>query len=813
MKNTLLILIIGIEPKNKNAPIQTTMQKQKISILFLFLSQIIFAQNGDYSRVKVFLDEKNNIEKLARLGVEVDHGRIDFKRSITNDFSKKEIQLIQNQGFKTEILIPDVQAFYASQSNTEAANARIYWECGTPFSYGHEVPKNFKLGKMAGFYTYQEMLDIFADMQAKYPKLITKVTPIDTFKTFEKRPIYWLKISDNPTQNESSEGQVLYTALHHAREPASLSQLVYYMWYLLENYEKSAEIKYLVNNSELFFVPCVNPDGYLYNEKTNPNGGGFWRKNRRKNADGTFGVDLNRNYGFEWGKNDSGSSPLGDSETYRGTAPFSEPETQALRWLCKQNKFEAALNYHTYSNAVIYPWSHNDSLANPAFLPFAQLITHYNKYYYGTTAETVGYNVNGDADDWMYGDAKIFSLTPEVGEAGFWPSALTIKDMCADNLYANLATGFFATHSAVLSNRSLNFTNGYSSSVEFDLQNIGTKSGSFTVSIKALSKNISSLSTTPQKFNLKLFETKSGSFDFDINTNTPLGTEVKLLLSLDNGAFIHYDTVKMFLQKPTPLLAEKGNNINKFDVKPNTWGITTKVFASPPASITDSPNGNYLANTTSNLTLSKALLLPKKNKILLHFWAKWDIERDHDFATVSITTTKNPSIFQALCGRYSRPTESFTAYHTPAYDGKSDWVQEEIDISDYAGESIFLRFEMISDDKNQYDGIYIDDIQIWAENVGAVTSIKNLDTEDFKYSINPNPASDYAVLDVENTFLEKNIKLFIFDALGKIILEKNIQNTDSQHLIDINNLQSGIYFYQIISEKQKNKPQKLLIVK
>ena len=69
------------------------MQKQFISALsfLFFFSQILFAQNGDYSRVKVFLDEKNTIEKLARLGVEADHGHIDLQRSIINDFSKFEI--------------------------------------------------------------------------------------------------------------------------------------------------------------------------------------------------------------------------------------------------------------------------------------------------------------------------------------------------------------------------------------------------------------------------------------------------------------------------------------------------------------------------------------------------------------------------------------------------------------------------------------------------------------------------------------------------------------------------------------------------
>ena len=115
-----------------------------------------------------------------------------------------------------------------------------------------------------------------------------------------------MKISDNPNTDEP-EPEVLYTALHHAREPESLSQLIYYMWYVLENYATDPEVQALVDNTEMYFAPCINPDGYLYNEQTDPNGGGLWRKNRRDNLDGEFGVDLNRNYDFSWGYDDTGS--------------------------------------------------------------------------------------------------------------------------------------------------------------------------------------------------------------------------------------------------------------------------------------------------------------------------------------------------------------------------------------------------------------------------------------------------------------------------------------------------------------------------
>jgi murein tripeptide amidase MpaA len=95
---------------------------------------------------------------------------------------------------------------------------------------------------------------------------------------------------------------MFFNAVHHAREPMSMSQLIFFMWHILENYNTDKDIKTLVNSTELYVVPCVNPDGYVYNQGTNPSGGGMWRKNRRNNGNGTFGVDPNRNYAYKWGR-------------------------------------------------------------------------------------------------------------------------------------------------------------------------------------------------------------------------------------------------------------------------------------------------------------------------------------------------------------------------------------------------------------------------------------------------------------------------------------------------------------------------------
>ena len=182
------------------------------------------------------------------------------------------------------------------------------------------------------------MLNELDDMHSLYPEIISARSDIkdETFsssphihETYEGRYLQWIKISDNPNVSEG-EPQILYTALHHAREPASLQQLIYFMWYLLENYDSNDSIKQIIDNSELFFVPCVNPDGYIFNEIIEPNGGGMWRKNTRD----THGVDNNRNYSYidengneVWNTSGTSSNPYGN--TYAGDGPFSESENRA----------------------------------------------------------------------------------------------------------------------------------------------------------------------------------------------------------------------------------------------------------------------------------------------------------------------------------------------------------------------------------------------------------------------------------------------------------------------------------------------------
>jgi murein tripeptide amidase MpaA len=155
-------------------------------------------------------------------------------------------------------------------------------------------------------------------------------------QSIEGRDLWAIRLSDNPAVYEADEPTAWFDALHHAREPMSAEAVLRFAYTLAAQYGTDAEMTRLIDSRNLILLPCVNPDGYEYNRRNYPSGGGLWRKNRRDNGDGSFGVDLNRNYSFQWGRD----ARLPSSPIYQGSAPFSEPETAAIR------DFFAATNPH-----------------------------------------------------------------------------------------------------------------------------------------------------------------------------------------------------------------------------------------------------------------------------------------------------------------------------------------------------------------------------------------------------------------------------------------------------------------------------------
>ncbi len=295
---------------------------------------------------------------------------------------------------------------------------------------------------MGGFRTFDEIVEEMNRLHEAYPDIIG--APVEIGQSIEERPIWAIKVSDNP-DDEEDEPEALFTSLIHCREVVTSYVLFGVIEHLVEGYGNDERLTRLVDERQSWFIPVVNPDGYVFNEEDNPDGGGMWRKNRRRNGgQGGIGVDLNRNFGAHWGYDNVGSSPTGSSETYRGTEAFSEPETQGIRDFVSAHRFKASIFFHSYSNLCLYPYGY-DVLQPPdrsVFSALSKRMIANNRYLPGTGWEVI-YRTNGDSDDWLYSDDDhdpILAFTLEVGTRDdyFWPPLDRVAPLVAENIEAVL---------------------------------------------------------------------------------------------------------------------------------------------------------------------------------------------------------------------------------------------------------------------------------------------------------------------------------------------------------------------------------------
>ncbi len=200
--------------------------------------------------------------------------------------------------------------------------------------------------------TYGESTEIFKELEKKYPKYF-KMKSIG--KTWEKRDINLLIISKDIKTHEERPA-LFYTGTIHAREWVGHELAIEFANYILNNLDHDPAIQNYIENATIYMVPCANPDGFEYSQKHFS----FWRKNRRQNADGSYGVDLNRNFPIGYVK-----STATTSNVYGGPEPFSEPETRALRDFVEAHEnISIALDYHSQGN-VFFPahdFRHEDTI-------------------------------------------------------------------------------------------------------------------------------------------------------------------------------------------------------------------------------------------------------------------------------------------------------------------------------------------------------------------------------------------------------------------------------------------------------------------
>lgn len=780
--------------------------KKYLLILSLVSVFVSIAQQPQYSRVKIYGDAQE-LGRLGNLGLAIDHGEYKENTFFISDFSSYEIETIESNGFKYEILIDDVKAYYVDQNNFNVEHVRA-GNCGSSGSaYNPQTPANFQLGTMGGYYKYQEFLDELDSMKSKYPNLISTKAQISTFSTINGNPIYWLRISDNPETDEAEE-EVLYSALHHAREPASLSQTIYYMWYLLENYGTNEEVTYLVDNTEMYFVPMINPDGYRYNEQTDPNGGGMHRKNRRNVGTYNKGVDLNRNYGYQW--NTTGVSPDTNNDTYPGTSEFSEVETQAMKWFIEQREFKFAFNAHTYGNQLLFPIGTTVAEYADHHDYFDQYTSHMVKHNGYSNIKSSGlYPASGDSDDWMYKDDigpnhdTVFAMTPEVSnEAGtFWPASSLIEGICKANIHMNMTLAHMPHVFGVttdLETTKIDASTGY---FNYELERLGLTDGDITISMTAID-GIQTLGGS-NVHSLAIKEIIEDSIQYTLNSGIAFGDPITYVIETYNGTWTRKDTVYKTYGVGSALFSD---NCTTADNWTGNWSFTNEDFISPANCITDSPFTDYANNASNQCVLKDTFSLENATYAYVNFWSKWEIEDNYDYVQFMISTD-GQNTWIPLCGKYTNEGGSNQDQGEPLYDGfQTDWVLEEIDLSGYLGSAqVNFRFRLISDQGVKEDGFYFDDFElitdgeVFVDTSGNGNGGNNSLTEWNAGSFNlyPNPTNN--LLNISWTEEAKVASIEISNNLGQKV--ETIQANGNMLKLSTSNLAEGSYFITFIGNE------------
>ncbi|MCK9290852.1 MAG: M14 family zinc carboxypeptidase [Bacteroidales bacterium] len=769
--------------------------KRQSFLLFFILSYLALGAQEElgYSRVKISLIDKG-ISELAATGIDVTEGFYKADSFLETDLSSLEIAALQEAGFEFQILIDDVSHFYEQRAEAEK-DLQIVRSPADEFP----VPENWEYGSMGGFYTLDQVMEKLDFMTATWPEFVSERQIIDPENlTINGQPMWWIKIS-NEANGVANKPQVLYTSLIHSREGIGVQQMIYYMFWLLENYESNPTAKTIVDNIDLYFIPVINPDGYVHNQQTNPNGGGMWRKNRRNNGDGSYGVDLNRNFGYKWGYDNTGSSPDPYSETYRGIAGFSEIETQNIRQFVETHDFKIALNYHSYSNLLLYPWGwtaipcDDDAI----FEAFAILMTRDNKYTYGPSSTTI-YPTNGSSDDYMYGDnqnkAPIFAYTPEVGSNndGFWPSISRIIPLCQENMIQNIYAALLAGSYGNITDKTETIINQQDFYFVFDLQRLGlSETDHWSISIEESDEWITATGDVITTGYLNIMESLTDSILIQLDPAILSGQSFQFVVKVDNGNYVQTDTITKMFGATTIVFEDECSSLDNWI--PGNWGLTTASFISPPSSITDSPNGNYPNNNTNIITLAEAVDIPATSYALLSYWAKWDIEAGWDYAQILIKPD-NAIGWTPLEGKYTTTGTSYQSPGKPVYDGTSGWVKEEIDLTDYAGRSIQLRFQLVSDVYVSGDGFYFDDIQIIALDVE--TGIETYASSSQQIRVSPNPATEIITVYVDHAF-KTGQQMEILDIAGRQVMQLQPQPGSHSLQQDISHLKKGMYLLRI----------------
>ena len=391
-----------------------------------------------FSLEAVAIDGPDDVTRLEMLGLDITHDVTDTSATVAL-YSAAERARLAAAGFQTETLIADLAAADARDRAAEALAARVGARSALP----------------TGRETYRVWDDYASEMRAiaeDYPEI---VKPLAVGTTLEGNPIMGLEIAADVNRTDDGRPVYLNLGAHHAREWPSAELPMEFAHDLVEGYGSNARITSLLERVRVVIVPVVNVDGFIVSrtfgtttpadDNSNATLGliatdtaGYKRKNCRAptpelqaqpciTRPTVFGVDPNRNYGAYWGGKGTSTDPT--AQQYRGAAPFSEPESQAIHALSSRLHPTMVISNHTftargewlYQPGFLEPGVVGDASNNVPDTPAMAELGNQMGAVSGWIARKsyLLSHITGATEDWNYFAQGAYGYTPEAKGPNF----------------------------------------------------------------------------------------------------------------------------------------------------------------------------------------------------------------------------------------------------------------------------------------------------------------------------------------------------------------------------------------------------------
>ncbi len=660
-----------------------------------------------------------------------------------------------------------------------------------------EYFKGLEKGDLDGryaYYTLTEYQNFMQQIAAQYPNICQLV---QFGSSVQNRPLLMMKISDNVMVDEN-EPELKYISSIHGDEVVGYDMLIRLIQLLTSQYGIDPRITNIVNNTEIWINPMLNPDGYAAVSRYNANG-----------------IDLNRNFPMPTGVQHP------DSESWA-------VETIAVMDFSNAHDFDLSINFHGGALVVNYPWDYtyaltpdNDLLTEMALTYARENLPMYNstEFTHGITNGAAWYVITGSMQDWNYHYTDCIELTAEIG-TNKWPAASTLDSYWADNEEAILKYLEFAQRgvSGIVTNSlgtpiAATITVGGNSKLEHTDLPVGDYHrlllpGTYQITASAnsfipetVTVTVPQSGSVTQNFTLQpaMITNFQGQLR-NLQGNPVSGANI--ILNSDPQITVQTDTQGLFsfsiyegdyqlsisaagytkivqdiqirqndyrniIIMQNPVFCEDfENGLGNWTATGN-WGIMNYEGSNV---LTDSPSGNYSNMQNRSVTLTNPVSLSGIINPVLSFRCKYELESSYDY--VHLEVSANGTNWTAL--------DSFTGII-------SSWVNKNYSLSNYTNGQVYLRFRIQSDWSQTADGIYIDDIAMTGINTnipiyGDVTIDGRINIQDIaainEYAIGLDPIIEldprpWDTFRITNADVDNNGSIDSFDSylLCKYIYE------------------------------------------